>query len=105
MNAEPVLTVPIWLDPATGEPVLGAEGLALLFGKPVAEVRAAAAEVGSLDTQEWVPSDWWPAGRRRSAEARAHGDSITMLDAVKYWARKEHDADRQADTRDDGDVR
>lgn len=85
------IVVFVWTNPGTGEPAMSAEGLALLFGVSVDELRAKAIP-GELDTRKWIPAEWFRAGRRRSGEAMAHGNSGALFDAVQYWAAKEHGA-------------
>jgi hypothetical protein len=40
-----------------------------------------------------TPNDWWKQGRRRYAEASAHNGSDNVVDALRYWAAEDYDAE------------
>lgn len=73
---------------ADNEPMLDAEALALLFGVDLAEVHA----LPMVDGHSRIPREWVKRGRRRAREAQAHTGSDFILDALDYWARKDHGA-------------
>ena len=68
---------------------IDADGLALLFGKDVGEVRA----LPVVDGVVQIPREWMEEGRRRSSEAMAATGSKVAVDALRYWARRDHNAE------------
>ena len=81
-------------------PVLGVEGLSILTGVTEDELRLRSmlAE-GDLDTRTWMLPEWWKAGRRRAREAMAATGSDALVNAIRYWAAREHGADVEFDYR------
>ena len=73
-------------DPVTGEPMLSADGMALLFGVPADEIRAHAREHGN--GPDALPDAWARQGRRRAAEARAATGDDSMHAALMYYAQQ-----------------
>jgi hypothetical protein len=61
-----------------GEPMVSADGMALLFGVSVDKVRG----IGGA-----IPPLWIKAGRRRAREAMAATGRDDMCSALAYWAR------------------
>lgn len=74
------------IDPATGEVMLSADGMALLFGVPADEIRAHAREHGNDPVA--LPDAWARHGRRRAAEARAATGDDSMHAALMYYAQQ-----------------
>lgn len=68
------------------DPKFDANGAALLFGVPVEQIKAAAAEGPT-------PAEWIKAMRRRANEAFAATGGEDLLDILEYWARVEHQAE------------
>lgn len=81
-------TITITVKDVDGEPMLDSQCMALLFGVEVAAVNA----LPFRDGQSAIPSMWIKRGRRRTREAQAHTGSTAMLDALEYWAAKDHGA-------------
>lgn len=71
-------------DPASGELLISAEGLAALIGVSADDVREHAAEHGT-DPQA-LPADWQRSARRRAAEYRAATGGKTLPGAITYYA-------------------
>ena len=86
MTSRPTITVCI--RNVDGEPMLDSQAMSLLFGVPAADIQALPTAGGSSP----IPRDWVRRGRRRAREAQAHTGSTAMLDALEYWADKEHGA-------------
>ena len=74
------------IDPATGEVMLSADGMGLLFGVPADEIRAHAREHGN--DPDALPDAWARQGRRRAAEARAATGDDSMHAALMYYAQQ-----------------
>ncbi|WP_137149466.1 hypothetical protein [Mycolicibacterium sp. CR10] len=70
------------------EPMLDTEAMALIFGVDPAAVLA----LPTVDGTSRIPREWVRRGRRRAKEAQAHTGSDFILDALHYWARKDHGA-------------
>jgi len=51
------------------------------------------APVNAITEASSLPPERLRQGRRRAREAMAHNGSDHMLDGLKYWARRDHDAD------------
>lgn len=81
-------TITVTIKNIDGEPMVDAEGMALMFGVDPAAARALPVVNGGSH----IPREWIKRGRRRAREAMAHNGSGAMLDALEYWARKDHGA-------------
>ncbi|WP_137147545.1 hypothetical protein [Mycolicibacterium sp. CR10] len=81
-------TITTRIKNADTEPLLDAEALALLFGVDLTEVLA----LPTVDGHSGIPREWIKRGRRRTREAQAATGSDFILDALDYWARKDHGA-------------
>lgn len=73
-------------DPATGEVMLSADGMALLLGVPADEIREHTREHGN--DPDALPDAWARQGRRRAAEARAATGDDSMHAALMYYAQQ-----------------
>ena len=71
-----------------GEVMLSLEGMAVLFGLPVAEIEEAARRAGT-DEGWLIPEDWMRRGRLRAKEAQAATGQEDMESALSYWVGKE----------------
>ncbi|OBA66048.1 hypothetical protein A5633_03010 [Mycolicibacterium elephantis] len=71
-----------------GDVLLPAEAMALLLGVPALLIEQHRVDNGVMS----LPDEWIRQGRRRASEAKAHTGSDAMLDSLKYWARKDHNA-------------
>ncbi|BBY19022.1 hypothetical protein [Mycolicibacterium litorale] len=81
-------------EPESGERLMSATAVALLMGVPVAEVEQVwDTSVGPA----CLPAEWIKAGKRRSAEARAHTGGTSAAIALAYWARKDFGAEIEFD--------
>ncbi|MCQ4364561.1 hypothetical protein KQR54_26130 [Mycobacterium gordonae] len=74
-----------------GDILLDSQALTLAFGVDVAAVKA----LPVVDGVSRIPREWARRGKRRAAEASAHTGSEALLDALRYWARRDHNADLQ----------
>lgn len=74
------------IDPATGEVMLSADGMALLLGVPADEIREHTRTHGNGATL--IPEAWARQGRRRAAEARAATGDDSMHAALMYYAQQ-----------------
>ncbi|AYE95362.1 hypothetical protein C0J29_11740 [Mycobacterium paragordonae] len=83
-------TFTITLREVDGEPMMDALAMALAFGVDVAAVKA----LPIVDGRMRLPREWARRGKQRAKEAMAHG-SDGMLDCLRYWARRDHDAELQ----------
>lgn len=70
-----------------GEPMLDTATMSLMFGIDPAEITA------TLTDGTPVPGDWLRQGRRRTSEAAAHTGSREFTDVMRYWARRDHNAE------------
>jgi hypothetical protein len=95
-DARETIVIPIWEN--NGEPILGAEGLALLYGVSVDEIRSYATP-GDFDTTEWLPLELRKQGRRRAREAMAATGIDSVQSALEYFADLEHGADIRLELR------
>jgi hypothetical protein len=75
-----------------GEPMVSADGMALLFGVSVELVRALSAK-STRAGQTPMPEAWLKAGRRRAREAMAATGHSDMCSALAYWARRDFGTD------------
>lgn len=80
--------ITVTLRHVEAEPMLDAHAMSLLFGVDVTAVRALPFTNGASP----IPREWVKRGRRRAREAMAHTGSSAMLDALEYWAHKDHGA-------------
>ena len=96
-NPRPVIVIPMWDN--GGEPIVGVEGMALLYGVPVDELRSRATP-GDFDTTK-LPLEIRKQGRRRTREAQAHTGIDSVQSALEYWADREHGADIKLELRDE----
>ncbi len=71
------------------DPMLDSQALGLLFGVSVADVLALPMKDGTSP----IPREWIKRGRRRTREAMAHTGSDFIMDTLRYWAQKDHNAD------------
>jgi hypothetical protein len=81
--------ITITIREITGEPMMCASDMALLFGVTLADVHA----LPFADGVSLIPREWIQRGRRRTREAAAHTGSDDLLDVLTYWARADHGAD------------
>ncbi|BDB44554.1 MULTISPECIES: hypothetical protein [Mycobacterium] len=84
-------TITIRVREIDGEPVLDAAAVELLFGVE----QAAFTALPLIDGRVRLPREWVRRGKRRAREAMAHTGSDTMTDCLRYWARKDHNAELQ----------
>jgi hypothetical protein len=75
-----------------GEPMVSADGMALLFGISVELVRAHSAKV-TCGGSTPIPDAWLKAGRRRAREAMAATGCEDMCSSLTYWAQKDFGVD------------
>lgn len=76
-----------------GEPMVSAEGMGLLMGVPVEQVRKAIGK-GAAGVVT-IPTLWIKNGRRRRKEcAAALGHEPSLTESVDYWAAVERGASR-----------
>ena len=68
------------------EPMLDLTAVSLLFGVAVADFEALPRQENSVR----IPSEWTRRGRQRAREAMAHTGSDSIIDSLRYWARKDH---------------
>jgi hypothetical protein len=71
-----------------GEPMVSADGMALLFGISVELIRAHSKKATHAGGTP-MPEAWLKAGRRRSREAQAATGYTDMCSALAYWARRD----------------
>jgi hypothetical protein len=71
-----------------GEPMVSADGMALLFGISVELVRAHSAKASYGDRTP-IPEAWIKSGGRRAREAMATTGRDDMCAALAYWARRD----------------
>ncbi|OBB07093.1 hypothetical protein A5668_01385 [Mycolicibacterium fortuitum] len=83
------MTIRVPLHPEHG-PLLPAEAMSLLMGVPVEEIRAHSGGEQGTGVMT-LPQEWVKAGRRRAKEAHAHGHG-GMVEAMTYWAARDHGA-------------
>lgn len=79
-----------WMD---GEPLLDAEGMALLYGATADEIRSHMTSDDHDPTK--LPLELRKQGRRRAREAMAHTSIDSVQSALEYWADREYDSDIQ----------
>lgn len=82
-------TYTIEINQVGDEPMLCSNALALMFGVPRADVSALPVTNG----QARIPREWLQRGRRRTREAAAHTGSAEFDDVLRYWARRDHNAE------------
>lgn len=85
-----IIRIPMYAN--GGQPTLGVEGLALLYGIPVDEIRRWYAVESNSDATEWMPLKLRKQARRRVREAVAATGIDSLQSALEYWAEKEHGA-------------
>lgn len=78
-------TLTLTVTDISGEPMLCEKTMSLLFGVPVADIKALPVIDGSMR----IPADWTRRGRRRMQEAFARLGDEDMWDAIEYWARED----------------
>lgn len=83
-------TLTVTVRQIDGEPMLDAQCMSLAFGVDIAEIKA----LPIVDGQMRIPREWARRGKQRAKEAMAHG-SDGMLNCLRYWARRDHDAELQ----------
>jgi hypothetical protein len=88
-DQRPVIIIRLWDN--NGEPILGAEGIALLYGTSVDELRALATP-GDFDPTT-LPLELRKQGRRRAREAVAATGIDSLQSCLEYWADREQGAD------------
>lgn len=81
-------TITIEIRNVDTEPLLDAQAMALMFGVRLEDVNA----LPVVDGASCIPSHWIKEGRRRTREAMAHTGSDFILDALAYWALKDHNS-------------
>lgn len=86
MTASPIT---IRVRETDGDVLLDSQALAIAFGVEVTAVRA----LPIVDGASRIPREWARRGKRRAREAMAHTGSDALLDALRYWARQDHDAE------------
>lgn len=82
-------TITITITEISGEPMLDSAAMALLFGVHVDEVKA----LPMINGASPIPREWIKRGRQRTREAMAHTGSDFIIDGLRYWARRDHDAE------------
>jgi hypothetical protein len=81
-------TIVIHITEIGGEPMIDATCMSLMFGVTTADVQALPMTNGTSP----IPREWIKRGRRRTREAAAATGSAELLDILKFWARRDHDA-------------
>ncbi|UUO03858.1 hypothetical protein M4D79_14150 [Mycolicibacterium novocastrense] len=81
-------TITVRIAEINAEPMLDSQCMSLLFGVPVSDVKA----LPFVNGHSRIPREWIKRGQRRAGEAKAHTGSDALLDSLRYWARKDHDA-------------
>ncbi|BBZ60139.1 hypothetical protein [Mycolicibacterium monacense] len=82
-------TLTVTLTDVDGEPMLDSEAMALLFGVRTEDVRA----LPTVNGVSTIPREWVKRGRQRTREAMAHTGSDFIIDGLRYWARRDHNAE------------
>ena len=80
-------TIEVNIRYVNGEPMLDDVGTALLFGIQPEQLAGLVA-----DGPAALPAEWVKQGRRRAREAMSRTGTTAMVDAMAYWAGKDHGA-------------
>jgi hypothetical protein len=82
-------TITITIVDIDGEPMLDSHALSLMFGVRTEEIQA----LPVADGAKVIPREWIKRGRQRTREAMAHTGSDFIIDGLRYWAQRDHNAE------------
>lgn len=82
-------TMRMYIKRIDGEPMLDAQCMALLFGVETTAVHALPIADGAMR----IPPEWVKRGKRRAREAMAHTGGRGVIDVLRYWAQRDHNAE------------